>query len=342
MMLRKVGESWVSLSAFERLEAAQIIGEVKAKGLSLREVWKSYQAGTGRGTASVPLSTAIAETLAVKLATGCRERYVESLRGYYSLFARGREEMLISRLTVEDIRSWFTGRNEVLTTQVSNTGRLSAMFAVALRRGWVTENPTKRLEPIRLERQAPVVLTPRQAAKVLVWTKRHRPQCLAHIALSLLCGIRPEELHSMSWASVDFIDGTAVIDAAGSKVRQRRIVHLDPVSMAWLKLAKALDSQLPISAMSLRRCIRGIRDMLKWEKWPQDLLRHTAASYLLASRQDVGAVAMQLGNSPGILLRHYKQLVTQRDARRFWALIPRERLKPVGRPARAMHLQART
>jgi hypothetical protein len=64
------------------------------------------------------------------------------------------------------------------------------------------------------------------------------------------------------------------------------------------------------------------------KRWPQDVLRHTAASNLLAHHQDVGKVAAFLGNSAGILLTHYKALVEKEDAEKFMKLMPRKRHQP--------------
>jgi hypothetical protein len=55
--------------------------------------------------------------------------------------------------------------------------------------------------------------------------------------------------------------------------------------------------------------------------WPTDLLRHTAASYLLALHKDAGKVANMLGNSPQILLSHYHDPVTEADCKAFWQLV---------------------
>ena len=52
-------------------------------------------------------------------------------------------------------------------------------------------------------------------------------------------------------------------------------------------------------------------------RWPQDLLRHTAASYLLALHGDAGKVATMLGNSSSVLLTHYHEPVMPGIARFF-------------------------
>ena len=74
---------------------------------------------------------------------------------------------------------------------------------------------------------------------------------------------------------------------------------------------------------SWRRHSRWTRKILGWQGRPQDILRHTAASYWLAEWRDAGKVAHELGNSAGILLRHYRGVVTEEDTERFWAIRPK-------------------
>ena len=112
------------------------------------------------------------------------------------------------------------------------------------------------------------------------------------------------------------------VDAAASKVRTRRIIHHLPCAKAWLAESERLQAQLPIKYGARMRIMRYVRDHLGLRSWPQDILRHTAASYWLAHRQDAGAVAHELGNSAGILLRVYRELVSREDAERWVGLRP--------------------
>ena len=61
---------------------------------------------------------------------------------------------------------------------------------------------------------------------------------------------------------------------------------------------------------------------LGFEAWPKDILRHTAASMLMATWEDEGKVAATLGNSPTILHAHYRELVTRAEAKRCWGIGP--------------------
>jgi hypothetical protein len=50
--------------------------------------------------------------------------------------------------------------------------------------------------------------------------------------------------------------------------------------------------------------------------WKKDVLRHSAASYWLAVEPDVPRIAMELGNSPAVLFKHYREVVTDEEAKK--------------------------
>lgn len=196
--------------------------------------------------------------------------------------------------------------------------RLSALFAFARRRGYVEINPIERIDRVRLERSPPRILTPDESVALLIAARRVAPEMLPSILLGLYAGIRPAELDRLTWECVDVGHRIVRIDAAASKVRRRRIVELHPkAAAALLPLASSSGSIVP---RQKRRRRRRIEAVMGWERWPHDLLRHTAASYLLALHRDAGKVAMMLGNSPSILLNHYHELVSPEDCAEFWKL----------------------
>lgn len=277
---------------------------------------------TEQERAPVPLIKAVEETCSVKRNTGRRERYVHELELYLRLFARGRESTPVQDIGVEEIKAWFSERKEKPVTKAANVGRLSALFGVCWRRGYIDENPCLRLDKPILYRTPPKIFTLHQCAKALVWTMRNQPDFLAWLSLALLAGVRPEEVDRLTWNCIDLRRGELRIDAAASKVRSRRIVHLTLACCAWLRLALALRSPLPLPFPTRRERRRRLMRALRLDAWPQDVLRHTAASYLLARHQDAGKVAVMLGNSADILNAHYKELVPVEHGARFCSLLP--------------------
>ncbi len=260
----------------------------------------------------------IVELLRAKRTANRREKYIESLRQYLRQFARERMWRPIDSFDAAKIEAWFDSRLEAPATRSSNLGRLSSLFAFAARRGYLTENPVRRIEKVFTEPNPPKTLTPDQAEHVLRFAQEHMPRFVPWLALAMFAGVRPEELDKLSWSNVDLERGIVTVDAAASKVRRRRAMPLPSAAVEWLRLG----GDLPITRISRRRYIRKLRDSLNLAAWPQDVLRHTAASYLLAEHQDAGKVALWLGNSPKILLAHYQELIGKDAAQKFWAIRP--------------------
>ncbi len=265
-----------------------------------------------------PVSSVIEELLKAKRTANRRAKYIKSLDLYLRQFARGRESVPISAFSVCELEAWFAARNEASSTRSSNAGRLSALFSYAQRRGYITDNPVRRMERITIERKVPMILTPAQSREALHFTRRHFPRFLPWLTLALFAGVRPEELDKLGWSAVSLAEKIIMVDSTVSKVRRRRVTPLMPAAIEWLRFGG--DFPLPLS--SRRRYIRRIRDRLGFEDWPQDVLRHTAASYMLATNPDAPKVAMWLGNSPRILLRDYQQLVSTAAAEEFWGIRP--------------------
>lgn len=324
---QQAGDVWLALSNAERIEAAQVIDAARKRGLTMRQVWDAFlAAGEAAPPEPVELGDAVETFIGAKETNGHRDKYIESLRYSLGLFARGREATPLHAVTLADIDEHLDGMSQPATKQ-SARRRLCTFFSFSLRRGWVRDNPVKRVDPVRLIQRPPCILSVRQAARVLAWTRRHRPDAMAVVTLSMLAGIRPWELYGVTWADVNLDEGFVVVSAAASKVAQRRIVHMESSAVAWMRLAKQMDARLPSTPFLARKLLPALAEALGFERWPHDVLRHTAASYMLAHARDAAAVALELGNSVDILMRHYRELVSRRDAARFWALTPRRWIK---------------
>ena len=289
-----------------------------------------------RGEQGVTIARAVEALIDAKTRANLRANSIASLKAYCRQFMKGREDVPLIAFAVDVVEEWFLRRRETPATQQSNLGRLSSLFSFAFRRKWVPENPCRFLEKVRVDRKPPVILTPLQVALILDYARRRKPGQLAYWTLSTLAGIRPDELAGVTWDMCRTDEGIVILDADVTKIRRRRIVELEPSALAWLKLAKEKNAQLPVKRMTRRRYQRQAARLLGLSEWPQDTSRHTAASFLLAKHRDANKVAFNLGNSAGILERHYKALVFQRDWDLFWSFMPDsprpEKPKPVAQP----------
>lgn len=312
--VREIGELGMTMTNAERAEAGQIFAEAKKMGVTLRDVWTGYLAG-GRDAVLKPVTLAegIKLYIAAKRSAKRSERYVDNLDLYLTQFARGRGEMQSAEITHEDIEGWFNGRDDADETKASDRWRISGLFAYLVRRGYLRDNPCAALEKITVVRGAPVILTPDQCGKALAWAL-DKP-LLPWLVLGLLCGLRPEEADQTTAKHFDKKNGWLTVDAQASKIRQRRVVHLHKQAIDWLKRCE--PKHFGLTRVTRRRWQRKLRVELGLEKWPQDVLRHTFASFTMAEVQDAGRVAAEMGNSVSVLMRSYRELMTKQTAKQY-------------------------
>lgn len=263
---------------------------------------------------SVSVAEAIAQLLAAKRAANLRPAYLKSLSYYLSRFAQGRERLPLEAVGTEAVES-FLAQFSQPASRATWLNRISTLFAFAVRRDWLVKNPCARLERITVERKAPLVLSPEQAALLVSITPK---VMLPYVVLGLYAGLRPAELERLQWSDVDLITFTVKVNFA--KTRRRRIVPLHAKAVALLQAFPLRSGPVAPSHSTVRRFQRRARMALGLKAWPADLLRHTAASYLLALHGDAGKVATMLGNSSGVLLTHYHDPVRAEDCGLFWRL----------------------
>lgn len=257
------------------------------------------------------LGELIVELLKAKRTAGRREVYISSLSNYLLRFVKGREDWPASRITVQDVDAYLsalTGHN-----RATHLNRISTLFSYAVRRGHIASNPCDRIERATIDRRTPRILAPDEARRLYaICPESVRP----YLILCLYAGIRPDECRRLMWSDVDLVERRVTINAAASKVRARRLVPLEDIAVELLKRHPDKTGPIAPSVSTVRRFKRAARAVVG--QWPADLLRHTAASYLLAKHENAGKVALWLGNSVQILLTHYQGLATKAAAEQFY------------------------
>jgi len=273
---------------------------------------KSPQTSLAFASGARSLQGCIDEVLAAKAAANRAPRYVESLGYYLRQFSRGREAAPISGFTFLDVENWLA-KYPSGQTKRAWISRLSALFAFAVRRGYMKENPCGRIERVSVDRPPPLILTPGQSRQVLAASPMMmRP----YFVLATFVGLRPEELTRLDWSQVNL--ETKIVTINFGKTRRHRFVPLPEIAVAELQKCPLRAGQFTPSNSTVRRWRAKITKLLGLSKWPQDFLRHTAASYLYERNCDAARVAKWLGNSEKVLMSTYVVPVTAADCAEFW------------------------
>jgi integrase len=321
--VKATGAMWLSLTAEERNDLASVYREAKDAGVKLREILEAFKRGeVSQVLPVITLINAIEQTVTSREALKRKSRYTKNLKLFLLQFARGREEMPIAKIDKPTVEAWFAKRSKnSLETLKGEKTKLSALFSYCIRNGYLKENPMKAIELRSEDADLPQIVTPKQAARLLVATRRREPQLMPYIALGLFAGIRPEELVRVTFGDIDLERKRVYVMG---KTRSARYAPLPEACIAWLKVAEYWGTDAEAISPSketigrarvrLRRFVGG--------KWVQDILRHSAASYWAAEIKDIGKVAFQFGNSERMLRKHYLHPVTPEDAQAFFNLFP--------------------
>ena len=97
-----------------------------------------------------------------------------------------------------------------------------------------------------------------------------------------------------------------------------------PNLRAWLEPLKKDDGHVCfVPNVAFRLNYLGEKSGVGWR---QNALRHSYASYRLADTPDAAKVALEMGNSPDKLFRHYRELVTPDAAKEWFAIMPAPKL----------------
>jgi hypothetical protein len=112
------------------------------------------------------------------------------------------------------------------------------------------------------------------------------------------------------------------VAAHKAKTAARRIVPIADNLAKWLTTGPRSGERVwPHSKdRFFKAMIRAARNAET--PWKHNALRHSFTSYRLAEIQDVNRVALEAGNSPQMIFRHYRELATPEQARTWFSIAP--------------------
>jgi integrase len=148
--------------------------------------------------------------------------------------------------------------------------------------------------------------------------------------------LRRAEIERLIWSEVDFDAGVIEVKASKAKTASRRLVTIQSNLREWLAPYRTCIGR--VCPVNLQRKINEDRERAELRaEWPQNALRHSFGSYHLAQFNDAAKLALEMGNSPATIFRHYRQLVKPKQAERYWKIAPAAAGKKVIQFAAAVH-----
>jgi integrase len=207
-------------------------------------------------------------------------------------------------------------------------------------RQWCKPALVDALEPVRISRETEIhTLAPDAVKALLRAAESTGPGCAIGFAVAIFGGIRLRELSRVTWSAIS--ETHIEIGASIAKRHSRRLVPICRTLKAWIDTYRGeAQPDDPIVGPNWVNTSRMARRRAGWDVstqpplknappvtrggWPQNCMRHTCASILVANGRPLDDLVFQFGHSGGsaLLKQHYLGQLTKKDARAILGIGP--------------------
>jgi integrase len=256
------------------------------------------------------------------------DRYLQDLR-----YRLGRLEAAfdcqLAQVSGSRLQDWFVAEEFSPQSRVNFTRVLSVFIGFAKRKGYLPRD-WDELEQVECVKVSPAIIGIFACDEIARLLNAASPEFLPALAIGAFAGLRTAELERLDWREVNFGSGHIEVTAAKAKTASRRLVPLSENLARWLApyAAKSgavwrggkttINHAQNTTARATADSTQGIPAV----RWKRNGLRHSWISYRMALVQNAPQVALEAGNSPAIVFRHYRELVTADEARRWFSIVP--------------------
>jgi integrase len=258
-----------------------------------------------------------AEFLLHKDQAGARHRYKTDLRRVMEHFCADFGSRLAAGIDSAEITRWLERRST--QWEKANYRRiLSVFFAYAKAIGAAGSNPVGNVPKVRVPVARCEIFSVREVGKLLFGALSDYPLLVPYLAIGLFAGVRSAELARLDWS--DITDTSIRIEPRTAKTASRRVIAMSENLLAWLLHYRKADGPIrPPACWRIRKKLCQKTEV----KWKSNAMRHSFGSYHLAMHGNAARTALALGHStPSLVFRHYRELVSQKQAQEYFGLVP--------------------
>ena len=314
------------------------------KPSSLLEAARYYAAHKLHDIPEMTVPEVVKEMLKAKRDEGLSQRYLRDLELRMAHFVADEKfQGQISGVTGPQIKEWLQNKNVGNCTKNNLRTGLHTLFMFAKAQKYVPKEWSEfdAVPAWKAKEEEIEIFTPAEMAMVLSAADK---QMIPFLAIGGFAGLRSAEIERLDWSKVNLKTGYITVDASIAKTNSRRLVPISPNLNAWL--APHAKKQGPVVAVgtishALRRLVQLINAKLtskadtaslpaahdgegkKAFAWKHNALRHSFCSYRMAFVKSAAEVALEAGNTPKMIFRHYRELVTEDDAKAWFAIEPK-------------------
>jgi integrase len=283
------------------------------------EAARYYKKHVETSLPDVPVATAVEKFTEAKKAEGMSQAYLKDIRTILGRFA-SHFQCTLAGIMPEDLREYLNAMNIGAVARNNHRRLIVVLFNFAKAQGWLRPNEQTAADALgtyKVKERDVVIDTSAEVARLLAAADA---DFVPYIALIAFGGVRREELHKgLMWESINFERGTILIPAAIAKTGRKRKIDMSENLLQWLAPYRAKHGS--IFKSDPRKRIAKV-SALSGVKWKRNALRHSFGSYRMEQTKNAGQVALEMGNSPAVVMAHYFDIVDGKAAADYWSITP--------------------
>lgn len=293
---------------------AQLAYRILPQGLSLQEVVLDYIRTRPVNISTIKLSHLAKEYIAAR-----------NFRPDSKVSYNTSVQYVIDRLGDRYAHEYTTEECRILVAQAVTSSKalniikvLHAIYEWGMKHDKVGANVWSKIERPKQAETSIDILSVSQAEQAIRAIQEQSPECVWYYAIGLFAGVRPKELVRIKPKHIK--DGYIYLDGSITKTKSTRSIKIQPNLAVWL-------AQYPIQPTTTYMILKShkiIVDAINLESYPNDILRHSFASYLYEMTHDAALVASELGHTTTTMLfKHYRALAPAGSGAEYFSIVPK-------------------
>ena len=309
----------------------------RARDLTKGNVIPAAEAWSARNTAKTArkkVAEVVREFCAIKTKSGYKvaEQHASEFKRIVEVFG----ETPITDVSARKLDEWLGGWAHP-TTRNTYRRRINAVWNWAQGRGYLPSEATPEASKTQRARETAAVIgiiNSETFRRMLQLVAAKSPDLLATAVLGGFAGLRRSELITQDWSDVDLSKKVLRVTGAKAGTPSRRLVPICDAAVAWLLLCAERKGKIGGATLTpapdrLRKLCRDQEGEGKIDL-PENAARHSYISHRVAVLGNVSEVALEAGNSPQIIHRHYRELVTKAEGAAWFAVEPGKEAEVIG------------
>ncbi len=241
-------------------------------------------------------------------------------------------DRMLDTLSARGLQSWLDTRYPHPVSRNTARKRIVALFRWCRKQGYLARDAMTEAEQTEFAREEDTVIGVINAdtfRALLNHFAAHHPEYLGPLAIADFDGLRRSGGHEQQWADVNIERAFLRVSKAKRNTPSRRLVPLAPAAIEWFMLCQerkgAVCSNLAIDRIrEIARAAKNDKGEPLFADLPDNAFRHSRISHRIAATGDVAATALESGNSPAVIFKHYRELFTKEEGEAWFAIAPQE------------------